>query len=128
MDSETGFFLEHAEQARKFLDQSEKEFADDDVLQGSEKLWGAACQAVMAVAKSRGWDYGKSKHRSVVIDRLVEECGDSSLASGYSVAQKFHANFYNNFMEDDDIARDRPIVHQLVQQLLNGELSQPRPE
>ena len=100
----------------------------NDVLQGSEKLWGAACQAVMAVAKRRGWDYGKSKHRSVVIDRLVEERGDSSLASGYSVAQKFHANFYNNFMEDDDIARDRPIVHQLVQRLLNGELSQSRPE
>ena len=128
MDGETGLFLDHAEQARKFLVQSEEEFADDDVLQGSEKLWGAACQAVMAVAKSRGWDYGKSKHRSVVIDRLVEERGDSSLASGYSVAQKFHANFYNNFMEDDDIARDRPIVHQLVQHLLNGELSQPRPE
>ena len=128
MDNETALLLDHAEQARKFLEQAEREFADDDVLQGSEKLWGAACQAVMAVAKSRGWDYGKSKHRSVVIDRLVDERGDPSLASGYSVAQKFHANFYNNFMEDDDIARDRPIVHQLVRQLLNRELSQSRPE
>ncbi len=128
MDREPGLSLDHAEQAWKILEQSEKEFADDDVLQGSEKLWGAACQAVMAVAKSRGWDYGKSKHRSVVIDRLVEERGDSSLASGYSVAQKFHANFYNNFMEDDDIVRDRPIVHQLVEQLLNGESGQPPPK
>ena len=41
---------EHGEQALIFLRQSEEEFAKDDVFQGSEKLWGAAAQAVLAIA------------------------------------------------------------------------------
>ena len=110
--------LDHATQAQVFLRQSDEEFARNDVLQGSEKLWGATCQAIMAVAEQRGWSYGKSKHRSVVIDRLAEEHDESWLKSGYSIAEKFHANSYNDFMEDYAIERDRPVVHRLVETLL----------
>lgn len=109
---------DHAAQAQTFLKQSDEGFERDDVLQGSEKLWGATCQAIMAVAEQRGWSYGKSKHRSVVIDRLAEERDESWLKSGYSIAEKFHANIHNDFMEDYAIERDRPVVHRLVQTLL----------
>ena len=46
---------DHSQTARDFLTASDEEFASGDHLQASEKLWGAATHAVMAVADKRGW-------------------------------------------------------------------------
>ena len=109
---------EHIELARKFLQDSQEEFDSGDELQGSEKLWGATCQAVTAVAKRRGWRFGKSNHRANVVDRLVEEYNDTSLDAEFSVAEKFHANFYHDFMEDYEIVRDRQTVCRFVHRII----------
>ena len=42
---------EHAQTARDFLAASDREFAAGDHLQGSEKLYGAATQAVIAICQ-----------------------------------------------------------------------------
>jgi hypothetical protein len=42
---------DHAVTAEDFLAASDREFAAGDVLQASEKLWGAAAHAITAVAK-----------------------------------------------------------------------------
>ncbi len=109
---------EHIELARKFLRDSEQEFDSGDELQGSEKLWGATCQAVTAVAKRRGWRFGKSNHRSHVVERLVEESNETMLEAEFAVAQKFHANFYHDFMEEYEIASGRPIVSRFVHRII----------
>ena len=109
---------EHIELARKFLQDSQEEFDSGDELQGSEKLWGATCQAVTAVAKRRGWRFGKSNHRANVVDRLVEEYNDTSLDAEFSVAEKFHANFYHDFMEDYEIVRGRQTVSRFVHRII----------
>ena len=44
---------EHIQTARHFLEVAEEEFAAGDAIQGSEKMWGAAAHAVMAVAQQR---------------------------------------------------------------------------
>ena len=111
---------DYARQARIFLEQSDHEFAKGDVLQASEKLWGATSHAIKAVAEQRGWDHGKNSHRRLVVRRLAEEYEEFWLRAGYAAAEQFHANFYNNFMEDDAIEDYRPIVHELVERLLNG--------
>ena len=111
---------DYARQARIFLEQSDQEFAKGDVLQASEKLWGATSHAIKAVAEQRGWDHGKNSHRRLVVRRLAEEYEEFWLRAGYAAAEQFHANFYNNFMEDDAIEDYRPIVLELVDRLLNG--------
>ena len=40
----------HAQTAREFLIAAGREFETGDKLQGSEKMWGAAAHAIMAVA------------------------------------------------------------------------------
>ena len=45
---------EDVQTAQDFLTKSDGYFAEDDVLQGSEKLWGAAAHSVMAMAQERG--------------------------------------------------------------------------
>ncbi len=109
---------DHVDAARRFLDQSDLEFAAGDNRQGSEKLWGAVTQAVMAVAKQRGWDWGKHGARRAAASRLDSEDPSYNFAQGLFAAQQFHANFYHDFMEDDEIAQGRPIAHKLVRDLL----------
>ena len=45
---------EHVQTARVFLDESDTLFSEGDVLQGSEKIWGAAAHAVMADRPATG--------------------------------------------------------------------------
>ena len=50
---------EHTQTAQEFLAAADHEFMAGDNLQASEKMWGAASHAVMAVAQQRGWRYTK---------------------------------------------------------------------
>ena len=110
---------EHLQTARDFLSRSDEEFASGEVLQTSEKLWGAVTQAVMAAAKQRGWDSGKSYHRKVLIRRLYEESGDDLLRRGYAAAEIFHANFYYDFMENCQIEENRPVARDFLQRVFS---------
>ena len=109
---------EHIQTARDFLYQSDREFNAGEILQGSEKLWGAASHAVMSVAQQRGWSLGSHRDLKDAISRLSEEYNDPALRAEFAVAEKFHANFYHGFMEDYEL-EDRVIVQRLVTRLLS---------
>lgn len=110
---------EHIQTAADFLDASDREFDAGDFLQGSEKLWGAASHAVMAVAQQRGWAYGKHGNLKSVARSLYQETGETIFREGFSTAEKFHANFYHDFMEDDVIEEARAQVRDFVIKLLD---------
>lgn len=110
---------EHVATSLQFLEHSDREFEAGDSLQGSENLWGAASYAVIAVSKQRGWSFNKHPHLRVAVRRLAEELDDDSLPAKFSVAEKFHSNFYRDFMYDDEIENDRPIVNRFVRQLVD---------
>ena len=109
---------DHALTAQDFLEASNREFDAGDVLQASEKLWGAAAHAIMAVAQQRGLDHGT--HRAMINSawQIADAVGDERLRSGILAAQHFHSNFYNGTMEDEDITRGRPLVHRFVALML----------
>ncbi len=104
--------------ARDFLEASSREFAAGDNRQGSEKLWGAAAQAVIAMSQERGWSYGNHGALKNATERLTAEYDDPSIRTGFLAAEKFHANFYHDFMEDFQLSIDRTVVHDFVEQML----------
>ena len=87
-------------------------------MQASEKLWGAAAHAMLAVAIERGWRQGSHRDFVVTVRRLVEESGVETLSEGFDAARQFHANFYQNYMEDAEIELLRPRVHEFVPTVL----------
>ena len=111
---------EHTQTAQDFLSASDREFDAGDVLQGSEKLWGAAAHAVMAVAQQRGWRFGDHRALQAAANRLADELRDPRISEQFGLAQKFHANFYHDFMQDYEIERDRPAVHRFVNRVLSS--------
>ena len=109
---------EHVQTARDFLVKSDTYFAEGDALQGSEKMWGAAAHAVMAIAQQRGWQYGSHKAMIRAVSRIAEACEDRALRLEFSLAEQFHANYYYGFMEDFQIENNRPIVREFVERIL----------
>lgn len=109
---------EHVETAWGFLEESDREFAKGDDLQASEKLWGAASHAVMAVAQERGWPYGSHRAMKTAVRRMAEQDDAPLLPGGFGFAEKFHANFYHGFMEDFDLESDRPMVRDFVHRVI----------
>ena len=100
--------------ALEFLEVADREFAADDNMQASEKLWGAAAQAVMAVSVERGWPYGNHTALRIAVRRLSEEHNDHSIRTGFGFAEKFHANFYHGFMDELQVEDERPEVENFV--------------
>ena len=109
---------QHGQTARDFLEASDREFAAGDHLQASEKLWGAASHAVIAVALQRDWPCRSHRALSNAVDRLSRETGERQLEAGFSIAEKFHRNFYHDEMPDYEISRDRPLVRDFVDRVL----------
>ena len=110
---------EHIQTAGDFLAAADREFDAGDILQGSEKLWGAASHAVMAVAQQRGWAYGKHGNLKSVARWLYHETRETIFREGFSTAEKFHANFYHDFMEDFQMEEDRPVVRDFVIRMMD---------
>lgn len=114
---------EHVATARTFLEQSEREFTEGDILQGSEKLWGAVSHATSAAAKQRGWP--TDSHRDLVnaARGLAEEKDDRFLDLAFRLARNFHTNFYGNghfnpFREPEHLNGDRDIVTEYIHRVL----------
>ena len=110
---------QHIKTARDFLVAADKELAAGDTLQGSEKLWGAASHAVMAVARQRGWAPNSHSAMKNAVARLSEELDDPALRGEFGMAEKFRANFYHGFMEDYELAQDGEVVHRFVERVLS---------
>ena len=117
-DTDIVLATEHRQVARDFLTASDEEFERGDVLQGAEKLWGAAAHAVMAAAQDRDWPHRSHQSLKNAAERLAEEHDDPLIAGYFGCAEKFHRHFYHDSMEDWEREADRPKVHHFVERIL----------
>ncbi len=108
---------EHVELARKFLRDADRELADGDHFQASEKLWGAASHMVIAEMHRRG--IKQSGHKALIdaVYKIAADTGETVISDGFSIAESLHANFYHGFMEPEDVRRHSPRIHQFVDQM-----------
>ena len=109
---------EHAQTALDYLEKADQYFAEGDLLQASEKLWGAASHAVLSVATERGWRDASHRALTEAAESLAAEADDPLIAAYFSAARLYHRNFYHGFMEPDEWLTDRPKIHYFVEQVL----------
>lgn len=120
---------ERSHSALDLLDQAEREYAAGDVLQSSAKFWGAATNAVVAVATERGWRCDSDRDLKTAVQRMADEQDDMLLQSGFIAAQKFHINMYHDLLHDFELELDPPVIHDFVHRTLallkNAQPAQP---
>lgn len=107
----------YVDQARVFLEQAYAEMQRGDMRQASEKGWGAASMMVKAVAEKLG--EGHSRHRSLyrVVGNLANRTGDREYRRLFAMAGELHSNFYEDFLESEDVAEHIRGVEELVEKL-----------
>ena len=109
---------EHAEEYKRtgrwFMDQAEWEFERGDLLQASEKMWGAAAQFLKALAVQRGWAHESHQHLKQVAEGLAEETGNYEIEDLFDVAEGLHANFYEAFSRESSVRRRMNKVRRLI--------------
>ena len=83
----------HTRIASRFIAAADRYLSEGDLIQASEKLWGAAAHAVKVFCIRRAWTHGKYSHLRRAMRRITEETGDDSWFDGFKVAYDLHVNF-----------------------------------
>ncbi len=103
--------------SHEFLRKAHEELAQGDLVQASEKGWGAAAQMVKAIAEQRGWRHNSHPRLHQIVDTLVKETGDSQIFNLFQVAGYLHTNFYENWQTDHMIESGLRDVQILLEKL-----------
>ena len=111
----------HEEISSRFLDQADEEFEKGDMLQASEKAWGAVAHYVKSVAKVRGWSDGS--HRDIaenarkLLDRTPDPHGNRDKFSHINL---LHINFYEEVFDPEDVERGIRHARVLIDAMRGG--------
>ena len=94
----------HEEISERFLDQAEEEFEKGDMLQASEKAWGAVAHHVKSVAKARGWPDGSHRDIWDNASRLLDLTPDpDGNRTKFALVNVLHVNFYEEDLDPKDV-------------------------
>ena len=104
----------YRERSRAFLTKAREEFAAGDLVQASEKAWGAAAMMVKAAAEQRGIPHESHQSLWHIVDDLDGETGDIEIARLFHVASGLHKNFYENRMRARTVRRGIQDVERFV--------------
>ena len=110
----------HTRLAEKLMHDASREIAEGELVQGSEKLWGAASQALQAYCSNHGMRHGKYAQRRHAALALADERGDDSIRLAFDLAESCHANFYHDWMEQEDLDSHVADLRTFVEKILNA--------
>ena len=111
---------EHAQAALEFLEKADSCFEEGDQKQASEKLWGAAAHAVMAVVPENSISVESHLELRTIAERLAVEHNDSLISSGFSIAGMYYhdSHHVHLLLDSDEWLDDRPKVGNFVTRVL----------
>ena len=94
----------HEEISYRFLEHANEEFEKDDMLQASEKAWGAVAHYVKSVAKANGWSDGSHRDIAVNARRLLDLTPDpEGNRKRFALINMLHVNFYEEDLDPKDV-------------------------
>ena len=107
----------HRELSARLLEQAEEELRKGDLLQASEKAWGAVVHCVNSIARERGWPVGSHRRVNENALRLIRGAAHSDHRRRLTSLNALHANFYEDYLADelvhDGVADARTLVRAL---------------
>ena len=120
--------VDHAELSQHLIRQADEELEQDDLLQASEKGWGAAAHALKAIAEQRGWVSYEHALLYVTARQLSEESRSPELYVRFITANGLHSNFYQDFMDESAVRHSLSVTKAMLRQLEEIYASEPRPD
>ena len=119
----------HQDISDQLLDQADAELRKGDLLQASEKAWGAVGHYVKSVASDRGWQ--NRTHRDVNRNarELIVLTDDPKLnAVRLGAANALHQNFYEDWFDRGQVMDSIESINMLVAAMREARERLPRVE
>ena len=108
---------EYLQTSHVYLRQAQRELDAGTLRQASEKAWGAAAQAVKALAEQRGWEHYTHAHLFRHVDRFSTELDSAELGRLFRSANSLHVNFCEGDQTDIAVRGGIEDVRQFVGKL-----------
>ena len=103
---------------RRLIEQAEHELTiNGDMLQASEKTWGAVAQAVKMTAQDRNWNHSSHDQIRDAVIILSHEFDLPRLRERFNAANELHRNFYEHLLGYDDVLDGIRIARLIIEDL-----------
>ena len=120
----------HLEISERLIQHAYEQFEADDLLQASEKAWGAVAHYLKSVAKFRGWrNRSHSDLTDVAMDLAQETNTPREIMRLYRSVSDLHQNFYEDWYLDYVVVGGIDDARELIDRLerRTGPQLDPRP-
>ena len=108
----------HMEISRDFLHRANAYLQAGDMIQASEKGWGAAAHYLKAVAKQRGWQDGAHAQLFRINRRLANETGEpQAMIRLFGNLNGLHSNFYEEWYTEEDVRTGVQVATEYIERL-----------
>ena len=117
----------YANQSREFIALAHQELEQGDLLQASEKAWGAAAAAIKSVAEMRGWQHYAHTLIAAALWRISREHNRPRLLGMMAWASGLHQNYYEYRYGEEVVAEGIAQVAELLSILEQVKTETPMP-
>ena len=107
----------HAIHSERMLRHAAEMIEQDERLQASEKIWGAAVHRLKEIAVERGWPYDSHADGTVIARHIANESNVPQIADLFSVAVETHQNFYVDQMSLEELSARLARIGLLIELL-----------
>ena len=107
----------HAIHSERMLRHAAEMIEQDERLQASEKIWGAAVHRLKEIAVERGWPYDSHADGTVIARHIARQTDMRDIAIRFGFAVETHQNFYEDRMSTDELAERLEDIRRLLELL-----------
>jgi|YelNatPaOPRAMG01_1025707.scaffolds.fasta_scaffold16784_10 hypothetical protein len=107
----------HLKLSEKYMMEAEEFLKKGDLVQASEKAWGAASQIVKALAAREGRELRSHGELHKEVARITGETKDEEIRSLWQSAGMLHQNFYENWLPPEMVKGNIEDVKKFVGKL-----------
>ena len=93
----------YEEISRRLLEQARQELDAGDILQASEKVWGATAHYIKAVAQEKGWNHHFHNHIRDAANYIGFAYNRRDLLLVFRSLEALHGNFYEHQTLESDV-------------------------
>ncbi len=101
--------------------------AQGDLLQASEKTWGAVAHAVKSVAQLRGWEHYAHTLIAAAAWRIAREYNQPRIMDLMKIANDLHQNFYEDRYGEEEVTRGLAQMEEFLAVLERVKTEVPQP-
>ena len=117
----------YTEISRYLLEEAQQQLDRGDLIQASEKAWGATAHAIKSLAQTRAWNHTRHDLLADVVDQISEERDRTDLQNLFRSANYLHNNFYEHALTSTQVRGAMNDAMTLIEELHTLRQQPPRP-